>query len=264
MDCPRCGTATPADRGSCPDCQWTLSLPYSAETARSNGRGRDLAGESSSASFSFPRPWQPGLWADKINGAFGRRRRRAHQPHARAGGVASLSDDAYYAQPPRLDYRALPVYQPAFDFPPEPELTVAHGVAPLEERFSAWVIDTALILVATGAFFGLFWLLGGTLELGRRLYALFYLAALFTLASLYFALFTCFGGRTPGMQRVGLWVRDFEGRVPQRQQLAARAFGLVVSLGSLLVGFVWAAVDEQHLTWHDHISGTFLTDRTHL
>ncbi len=77
-------------------------------------------------------------------------------------------------------------------------------------------------------------------------------------------MFTVLDGRTPGMQVRGLRVVTFEGNPPAARHRVWRAFGYVVSTGSVLLGFLWAAVDEQQLTWHDRISGTFITDRNQL
>jgi uncharacterized RDD family membrane protein YckC len=32
-----------------------------------------------------------------------------------------------------------------------------------------------------------------------------------------------------------------------------------MSISALMIGFLWALVDGEGLTWHDRISGTFLT-----
>jgi hypothetical protein len=39
-----------------------------------------------------------------------------------------------------------------------------------------------------------------------------------------------------------------------------RAFGVLVSLSALMLGFVWACVDSDSLTWHDRMSGTVITE----
>jgi hypothetical protein len=43
-----------------------------------------------------------------------------------------------------------------------------------------------------------------------------------------------------------------------------RAFGYLVSASAFFLGFVWALVDSEGLTWHDRMSDTFLasTDST--
>jgi uncharacterized RDD family membrane protein YckC len=46
---------------------------------------------------------------------------------------------------------------------------------------------------------------------------------------------------------------------PSPRQLLLRSLGYVLSAGTFLLGFVWACWDEDHLTWHDRISRTYLT-----
>ncbi len=153
--------------------------------------------------------------------------------------------------------------QTRFEFtsaaPPAASLPV-HSAAPIEFRFCAGAFDALLIAVASAFFFGLFALLGGELSFGRR-DLLIYLVANSVLPAGYFGLFTLFGGRTPGMQRYGLHAVGFDARPMTPERARWRAFGYLVSLGSLLLGFFWALLDERHLTWHDYISQTFITDR---
>jgi hypothetical protein len=37
-----------------------------------------------------------------------------------------------------------------------------------------------------------------------------------------------------------------------------RGLGYLISIVPLMLGFVWAVVDPEHLTWADKVSGTFL------
>jgi hypothetical protein len=46
---------------------------------------------------------------------------------------------------------------------------------------------------------------------------------------------------------------------PTVRESCWRAFGVLVSTSALLLGFIWAWVDSQGLTWHDRMSGTFIT-----
>ncbi|MBI2955875.1 MAG: RDD family protein [Acidobacteria bacterium] len=172
-----------------------------------------------------------------------------------------------YARPwedsPSLQILDLPVVQTAFDFSaadPEALAVPNRLAAPVGVRFRAGCFDALVILLAGSIFFGLFSLLGGQLTLGRR-DLLVYLLANFALAALYLGLFTALAGRTPGMQAYGLYAVTFEGQPASRRHLGWRAFGYVVSTGSLLLGFLWALLDEGRLTWHDYISHTFLTDQ---
>jgi uncharacterized RDD family membrane protein YckC len=79
------------------------------------------------------------------------------------------------------------------------------------------------------------------------------------LALLYGLLFSSLSGNTPGMRATGLRLVTFDGKTPSRRQRLYRVLGAVVSAGSFFIGFLWAAVDEEKLYWHDHISKTFLT-----
>lgn len=194
----------------------------------------------------------------------GRRRRGKREEHSDNGhGVAVLPEEARWDTPPRLEVIEMPELQSSFDFAAaelEAEQWAARSAAPVGVRFRAGLVDTALIGSASALFFGLFALLGGHVGWARR-DLLIYLLAAFALASFYFGLFTLLGGRTPGMLRHRLQVVTFEGRPLAPARALWRAFGYVVSTGSLLLGFFWAVVDERHLAWHDHISQTFITDR---
>jgi len=75
-----------------------------------------------------------------------------------------------------------------------------------------------------------------------------------------YRLLWCLGnGDTPGMRFAGLRLVNFDGRPPDRDQRLLRLGASVLSLASAGLGLVWALVDEESLTWHDHISKTFPT-----
>jgi len=75
----------------------------------------------------------------------------------------------------------------------------------------------------------------------------------------YFVLFTVFGGSTPGMMLRRLRVVSFDGGIPTSRQMAWRSFGYLISAGTCFLGFLWALWDEDHLSWHDRISQTYIT-----
>jgi len=76
---------------------------------------------------------------------------------------------------------------------------------------------------------------------------------------LYRGLWTLVNRDTPGMRFAGLRLVDFDGRTPKRDRRILRQFAGLLSLVSAGVGLAWALVDEENLTWHDHISRTFPT-----
>jgi uncharacterized RDD family membrane protein YckC len=131
-------------------------------------------------------------------------------------------------------------------------------VAPLGRRFVAGLAD-ALILLLGGALFSLiFWVVGGHMSRNAlNLAVAGAISVLFILA--YFGIFTALSSSTPGLLCMKLEVLSLEGGAPSPQESFWRAFGYLVSMASLMLGFVWAAVDGDHLTWHDHMSGTFIT-----
>jgi uncharacterized RDD family membrane protein YckC len=131
-------------------------------------------------------------------------------------------------------------------------------MASMRERRMAAYLDLALLVFAYGAFLALFGALGGRLAASRMDAAV--LAAAFALFyAQYFALFTVFGGATPGMMWRKLRLVRFDGRDPHFGDAIWRSFGYLVSAATLMLGFLWALWDEDHLCWHDRISHTHLT-----
>jgi uncharacterized RDD family membrane protein YckC len=144
--------------------------------------------------------------------------------------------------------------RPATGLPEAPR----YPVASLEERSKAGVADAGLLLFSYGGMLALFTVLGGhigfnklDLSVAGATLALFY--------AQYFALFTVFGGSTPGMMICGMRVVNFEGNMPTSRQMASRSLGYLISAGACFLGFVWALWDDDHLSWQDHLSHTYLT-----
>jgi uncharacterized RDD family membrane protein YckC len=144
--------------------------------------------------------------------------------------------------------------QPRVGLPESP----LYPVAPIEQRRRAAIVDAALLIFSYGGMLALFSVLGGHIGLDKvdltvmvATFALFY--------AQYFALFTVFGGSTPGMMLRGLRVVSFDGGVPTSRQMIRRSFGYLISAGICFLGFVWAFWDDDRLCWHDRISQTYLT-----
>jgi uncharacterized RDD family membrane protein YckC len=125
-------------------------------------------------------------------------------------------------------------------------------------RFIAAAVDASMILIALGLFFGVFLLSGGHVVFNKHVVPLF--LGIVGLLWVVYHLLWCFAdGDTPGMRFAGLRVVNFDGRVADRQQRGIRQGAYVLSVLSAGVGLLWALVDEENLTWHDHISKTFPT-----
>ncbi len=120
------------------------------------------------------------------------------------------------------------------------------------------MLDGGLLLFSYGGMLALFWALGGRIGFSK-LDAMVTAAMLVLFYAQYFALFTVFGGCTPGMMLCRLRVLSFDGRMPTSRQMIWRSFGYLVSAGTCFLGFLWALWDEDHLCWQDRISRTYLT-----
>jgi uncharacterized RDD family membrane protein YckC len=66
------------------------------------------------------------------------------------------------------------------------------------------------------------------------------------------------GGQTLGMRPWRLTVSDSQGAPPTTRALWLRYAVASLSLFAIGLGFLWAWVDRQGLTWHDRASGTRL------
>lgn len=132
--------------------------------------------------------------------------------------------------------------------------------APLGRRFFAGLIDGLLLILGIGIFALIFSAVGGHLSRGPvTLGVMGFIAVLFILV--YFGAFVALTYATPGLLAMNLEVRTLDGEYPTPGDAGLRAFGYLVSAGALMLGFIWAAVDSDSLTWHDRMSGTFVSER---
>jgi uncharacterized RDD family membrane protein YckC len=158
--------------------------------------------------------------------------------------------------------------QPELDFGTAPDYrahpqTALVPVATLAERRGSGLLDLIFLGLAYAGFLGLFRSLGGELAL-QKTDAMVYASTFFLFYTMYFSLFITFAGATPGMQLRGLTIVRLDGTLPDTRQLLWRSFGYVLSATTLLLGFLWALWDEDHFTWQDRISQTYVTAATPL
>ena len=131
-------------------------------------------------------------------------------------------------------------------------------VATAGPRLHAALFDALVIACGCGPALGFYFYLGGQLSLDKH--ALPFLAvALLTIPLYYKMLWALAGKDSPGMRAAGLRLVDFDGKMPRRDQRFGRLFGSALSLLAAGIGMIWLLVDEERLTWHDHMSGTFPT-----
>jgi len=151
---------------------------------------------------------------------------------------------------------------PEVEFEPEEETQAApHApqieLAPLGLRMLATVVDLTLIAgMASGA---AWWGLHHVAALPQlRTAELMGAALLLVMGLVYHAATLMAFGVTPGMKYAGIALCTFNDEIPERAQLRERLVAILVSLLPVGLGLAWAAFDENHLSWHDRLSRTYL------
>jgi uncharacterized RDD family membrane protein YckC len=144
---------------------------------------------------------------------------------------------------------------------PEPEPQVLRGatleLASLSRRmlsvaFDVALIGAALVAVATAVMTKSTTLPGlHAAEIGSAV-------ALLGVAAVYHALFFTLGKATPGMRFAQIRLCTFEGQIPTRAQRSARLVAMLISVLPMGLGMMWSIFDDDHLTWHDRLSHTYL------
>ena len=132
-------------------------------------------------------------------------------------------------------------------------------LAPLSRRFLAGLADALVLILGAGVFGIIFWRCCGRLSIIPLNIAVIGLVAVILIFA-YFAVFTAIACATPGLLWMGCEIRNMDGGRPTVRESFWRAFGVLVSLSALMLGFIWACVDTDSLTWHDHMSQTLITD----
>ncbi|HVB58440.1 MAG TPA: RDD family protein [Candidatus Acidoferrales bacterium] len=153
--------------------------------------------------------------------------------------------------------------QPELDFSSAPDnrahpQTALVPVATLAERRWAGALDAFFLVLSCAGFLVLFHSMGGEIAFAK-MDAVVCFTVLFLLYGSYFSLFTTFAGATPGMQFRGLTIVRLDGTLPDIQQLLWRSFGYLLSGATMMLGILWAVWDEDHFSWQDRISQTYIT-----
>lgn len=144
-------------------------------------------------------------------------------------------------------------FQHGMDLPPQP--------ASLRRRLASALIDAVVLVAAVGAF-GLIFTELSRAALNPRVMLLSILAVSVALRALFQFVFLVYARATPGMRSAGLELSTFDGRAPAGFARRCRVLAEVLSVLSLGLGFAWVLVDEDTLSWHDRISGTYLRSST--
>jgi uncharacterized RDD family membrane protein YckC len=134
------------------------------------------------------------------------------------------------------------------------------GVATPIHRLIASSLDAAMILIGCGLFVALFQSFGGNIRIDKFTISIF-IGAVVLITMFYGLLFAISGRETAGQSWTNLRLINFDGFPPDGSSRALRFAGSWLSFCACGIGILWALLDEEFLTWHDHMSKTFLTMR---
>jgi len=159
-----------------------------------------------------------------------------------------------------LEFSPLPMAGEA-----EPAIYCDAPVAITAHRLMAAACDGGIILLGMtlflGAFYGCISLLGGAgAQFAINKQTLPLLAGIAVVFALLYNTLWALGNQdTAGMAWTRLRLVNFDGQKPDREQRLYRLASGCLSLMAAGLGLLWALVDEESLTWHDHMSKTFPT-----
>jgi uncharacterized RDD family membrane protein YckC len=150
--------------------------------------------------------------------------------------------------------------QQSLDFRPRAQRQqteyVEAPIAAPQVRLKAALVDAVLMTAGVAIAALTFRVMGGSFVVTKET-AAFYGGAVAAMA-LFYQLFWCVLGReTAGMRLFRLRLVTFDGSEPAWRMRVLRFGATCLGLVAAGMGLVWALVDEEKLTWQDHISKTF-------
>lgn len=271
MTCRYCGAQISESQSRCPRCQRRLD---GGSERRSDSAAPYIATAAAPEVAEDPSAEARTRFHVKEGGAPVRSNTPVQPPLFRPSGENVIGLEQYLpAAPPRKrpparrSRTAVPAVLPqqaAFDFDAPPpgahEFAAAQlrmPVASPARRAFAFLVDLSFVLVGFSLFLAL---VRGILGYWPAS-AAFYLAlgaCLWFLTSIYHFLHAAVGRRTPGQCAAGLILITREGRQSDPWHRVKRVLSNTVPVVSLM-GAAWAAITEEHLTFADLITGTYLT-----
>jgi uncharacterized RDD family membrane protein YckC len=161
------------------------------------------------------------------------------------------------------------VYQQTFDWNipvnrrvQAPREAVRYCDAPVAtpmHRAAAAALDYAIVSIAVGVLVTMLYLVAPELV---NFAAAPYIAGLAGFCGFaYKLLWVLAETDSPGLRWTQLRTLNFDGINPTRNERLARVAAGCLSVLAGGLGLIWATADEETLSWHDHMSKTFLTPR---
>ncbi|MBL8174242.1 MAG: RDD family protein [Bryobacterales bacterium] len=171
-----------------------------------------------------------------------------------SGTKAGAGRSKNAANQPRL----FPTQVPADALPNDSTIYCDAPVALPLHRILAASVDASMVLISVGIFAGILLAAGAEPVFNRATMIVYGIAALLTLAG-YRIMWCVAGTDSLGMRVCGLRLITFDGLIPDRTQRIQRTVTGCISAMAGGLGLLWSLVDEEKLTWHDHMSKTFPT-----
>lgn len=125
-------------------------------------------------------------------------------------------------------------------------------------RMMAAAVDASMVLISVGIFAGILLAAGADPVFNKATMIVYSVAVLVTLIG-YRVMWCLADTDSLGMRVCGLRLITFDGLLPDRRQRICRTVAGCISTMSGALGLLWSLVDEEKLTWHDHMSKTFPT-----
>ena len=287
MNCPHCNVSIYEDEHRCSNCGRRLghspgpllggrsgaavrsAVAYKLETVAATyaepAPGPRLESSNPSAMQSMPRhlgPMQSSLFAS----------REAHKVMS-IDGAAEIAEPRRRARKPAPKSSFLP-YQGVLEFVPanvpvartlptsvEAVIYCDYPVATRMHRVLAGLLDLSLVIGCMMMFLGVLFLSCEELPWATLDFTSIVAIGVATglLGFLYEAYWILAGVPSPGMEWAGLRLVHFDGHEPSSSDNGKRILGGIISVLAAFIGLAWAFVDEECLTWQDHISRTFPT-----
>jgi len=134
--------------------------------------------------------------------------------------------------------------------------------APMSRRVFASAIDGLLVISAFALFAYIFFRVTSIMPPLQQAAAVsVILTAL--LWTFYQYLLLVYTGTTPGLRVARLQISRFDGTAVPRKTRRWRVLAAVLSGLSLALGYAWCFLDEDRLCWHDRITHTYMSPKSH-
>ena len=249
--CPHCGSLNAEGEARCRRCGRRLLTPVVRTGGGDLERGAGGGGEAGARPAVRAR--QAALFDDrpKIIPIETVTRPRAARPQPRRQERSPGARAAIRAAQQPLDLRGPAVARPK-------AVTYDAPVARPGVRLKAAAWDAVLVAVGVAVAAAAFRFLGGELIWSGKAV----LPSLVTVLALVFAyglFWSLLGCESAGMQFMKLRLLTFDGQTPTWGQYVGRFLLTWLSIAAAGIGLIWVLIDDESLTFHDHVSKTFPT-----